>query len=248
MTAQKQKQPAFRNPFDDSEEQNTAQSPAPQTKKSGKFFTILGVITACILCTVGGIAARGSTTLFLEKRTMDGYLAPEDYILIREDTGKPVQNPRGINLQSMHSYDHGGMRTTYGIREGSSWEQFADAYADIHTDSISYYKNTPDSYSVDYSNSVYLTDPMTIAEFSRNYIETGEVNPETDRIYIDFDLYTDGFHLYYTEKELRDALDKYYDTPSILQPVTRYPRSSSFNMTVVFSPDRGVQYITSSYY
>ena len=248
MTAQKQKQPVFHNPFDDSEEEKTVRKPAPEPKKAGRFFTVLGVITACVICTAVGIAARQSTTLFVEKRTVDGYLAPEDYILVREDTGKPVQNARSLSLKHMHSYDNGGMRTTYGIREGSPWELFADAYSDIHADNITYYKNTPDSYSIDYSNSVYLTDPITIAEFNQKYVETGEVNPETDRIYVDFQLYTDGFHLYYTQKELNDALDKYYDTPALLQPVTQYPRSSSYNMTVVFSPDEGVQYITSSYY
>lgn len=248
MRAQEQNQPFFQNPFADSEEEKPAPAPAPKERKAGRFFMILGVITACLICTGLGMAARKETTLFLEKRTMEGYLAPEDYILINGESGKPVHSVRSLGYKTMHSWDEKGTMTNRGIKEGSSWEEFTDAYSDIHADSFTWYKNSPNSYTIDYSDSTYLLESMTLAEFDEKYRKSGEFNPETDRIYVEFELYTDGIHLYYTDEELSEALDKYYDSPWFLEPVAVYPRSSSFQMSVALSPENGVDYIVSSYY
>ncbi|MBR2760122.1 MAG: hypothetical protein IKD66_03030 [Solobacterium sp.] len=248
MRAQEQKQPETRNLFTDSEEETSTSAHSPKKRKGMGFFAVLGVITACFICTGVGMALRRDTALFLEKRTVDGYLAPEDYILISRDTGEPVQNVRSFRIKTMHTWDGSGLMTNRGIAEGSSWEEFVDAYSDVHADSFTYYKNSPDNYSVDYSDGIYLTEPMTIAEFSREYCGSGQFDPKTDRIYVNFELNTDGIRLYYTEQELREALDKYYDTPSVLQPFVSYPRASTFNMSFVISPKEGVQYISSSYY
>ena len=253
MKAQEMNQPSFRNPFDEEEENELktklhAKRAPKEHSAAGKVFMILGVITACVICMVLGMTVRNSTTLFLEKRTMEGYLAPEDYILLDKETGKPVHDVRTLSFKTMHSWDENGMMTNRGIRNGSSWDDFVDAYSDITADSFTYYKNSPNSYTVDYSDSIYLYEPMTVAEFEEQYRKTGEFDPETDRIYVDFELYTDGIHLYYTEEELQAALDKYYDSPFFIQPVAAYPRNNAFHMGITLSPEGGVEYIVSSYY
>jgi len=255
MPVQSQKKPEQKNPFSQDWEEKKKQSSQQSQKVAAsadvglkKFLMILGGVTACMISMLAGVSFRNENTLFLENRTMEGYLAPEDYILVDKTTGQPAQKVRSMHLKPMHSWDGNGMITNRGIGEGSTWQDVLDAYGDVHITSVTYYQNYIDNYSVDYSDALHVRESILLADFDREYVQTGQCDPERDKIFLHFELYHDGRHLYYSEKELNEAIDRYYDNPFHFDPVTPYPRDNDFELSFSLVPEEGVEYVATYYY
>lgn len=246
MPVQYQKRPEA-NDFRDAYEAEPQRSPKARNVKKplGKSLLLLLAIPLLCLSFFLGRMFREENTFFLEERTVDGYLSPQDYILVDEDTGEPGQKLRSLHLEHMSSSDY--MATNRGIRRGSSWQEVVDAYGDDHAVYISYTPDCLGADSIDHEKDVDVEGPVTVSEFNESYVKTGKCNPDTDRIYIEFELCHDGYHLYYTEEELQKAIDAYYDMPSFMHFKYPYPGWNNFELSISLYPGEGVTYISTYY-
>ena len=222
--------------------------PAGSAKKKPfriRWLLIIAVPLLCFITFAAGILMRNENTFFLENRTAEGYLTPQEYILVDEETGKPGQNLHSMNLQSMSSHDR--MMTSRYIQEGSSWKDVVNAYGDVHANRITYFPNADADASVSYKDGINVYGSMTLAEFDRDYVQTGRCDPDTDRIYVRFELWHDGYHLYYTEEEVNKAIEAYYKQKGLFQFKTPYPNHNNFEMIISIWPSEGVTSITTFY-
>lgn len=159
---------------------------------------------------------------------MEGYLSPVDYILVDEVSGKPVQNLHALFHPAMSSLDH--MITNRGIRTGSSWQDVLNAYGEFTVRSITFHPGCKDLRSIRYDNAVFVNEPMKLSEFETKYVLSGLCNPNTDRIYISFELPHDGFRLYYPPEEQNNANS----------------HKKAFRLSISCLADKGVNYISAS--
>ena len=132
MPAEIQEKPSVK-PMDKTEydSMETPVSKGTKPDRNTGFLKVFCVIVVCLFCLIAGNLVRSNSTLFLEHRTENGYLAPEEYILVDSKTGKPGQNVRTIGLHSMSTNHEYRMRTTRGIGKGSSWQEVVDAYGQM---------------------------------------------------------------------------------------------------------------------
>ena len=192
-----------------------------------KYYTA-GIIALCILSILLGIYMRTETTVFMERRALDGYLPAEEYVLEREDSGRPVQNIRSFAYRdTLSTVGNGaGLETSRGIRPGSSWEDVVDAYGDLRTRDIQVYKKDSD-------NALLLKGGMTICEFDEAYVKTGKVNFSEDDVGIRFSFSTDGKKICYNSSEEERLYQEY--TNKLLH--TKDLSLNEFCMSIVFLHD-----------
>ena len=141
MPAQTQNKPSTQQ-MDEMEYDSAAEkTAAPAGRPVNKGLSILktaGIITACVVALLAGTILRFNSTLFLEHREEEGFLTPEEYILVDPETGEPGQIIRTIGLHPMHTWDGNGMETMRGIGHGSSWQDVVDAYGDVYAYRINF--------------------------------------------------------------------------------------------------------------
>ena len=246
-------------------EEETGQAQKPSAKKNRKTAgsdkkkpfqmtagkgILIGAI--CLSCLAGGAALR-NTTLFLEHRSVDQYLPVEEYVLKDQETGNYTQNIRSLDLKNEYVYSSRSSykMTSRGIKVGDSWNDFMNAYGDIHADSIYVHRVGEDGY-VSYSNedSLYIGESILLNEFQKQYIDTGKVDPDRDEITVVFRVDTDGFRLFYNESELDRVYDEYFQHP-LRHPFRSYPDFKTFTLDLTFRPgtyydvdSSGLEYIS----
>ncbi len=254
MPAQTQNKPENDSTFVSEEE--TAEASSPRTAKKKRRLPAIPLILSafiCIAALAGGRYLRTRSTLFLEKRSVDGYLPVEEYVLNETATGEPAQNVRGLKYERLYTFDPVSpmYESSRGIRPGDSWETFVDAYGDVTASSIYTYRYGADGkYDYDYE-SIDIYDPITIRSFHEQYVKTGIVDLQYDSISVYFRAETDGVKIYYTEEEIRNYHHKFYSTPHFL---TQYDGLRSFELGFQFEPpvttgntENVLDYLTSDY-
>ena len=213
----------------------------PAEKKNKKLF-VLGIIAICVLSLLFGVYMRTETTVFMEHKTSEGYLPAEEFVLSRQDTGKPAQDIRSLAFRDMDSTanNNNGYVTSRGIGPGSTWQEFLEAYGDIETKDIQIVNENAQK---DETN---LIKGLTVREFDEKYVKTGEVVPGKDTIGIRFSFFTDGKKICYNDKELEQYYEEY-----VKKGIARKdPVLNEFVLTVVFEPvfdEKDTVYWISSY-
>ena len=222
---------------------------------SGKIFRGAGIAALCLLFLEGGIHLRSDTTLFLEKKTQDGCLPAEEYVLCDPETGQPVRALRSFQFQSDLVYDGGRqvLKTSRGIAPGSTWQEFLDAYGDVTLYSIYAIPYGPDGREDWDAEGIYLYEPVTVREFDQKYIQSGIIDPDSWRIDAEFRVLSDGVHLYYQPREQEAVMSRYYS--SFWNDLVGRPRPRRLVLRFDFVPaadrDReysGVDTISNDYY
>ncbi len=194
---------------------------------------------AVLIATVLAVSIRfayNSSTLFLEDRQVDGYLTIEDYVFYQN--GEAMQNVRTTNFNDdyISKYSGTGITTSRGITYGDSWEDFVEAYGDVHCEYIWYRHVEPNGErSYDFEETQFPdTSGMTIAEFDKRYIQTGEIDLNENSISVVFRAEYGGNKVMYTEREVDEFLDEYYSSWHDL--VHTFERRGSFRMYFDFDP------------
>ena len=252
MPAQSQSRPSTTDELEElvqnlqSDEKRTQTSNAANSWDR-RFFRLILVIVLCVICFRAGIALRHERSFHLNHDVRDGYLSPMDYVLVDSSTKEPGQQLFTLNLRSMSSVDDPSLMTTKGIQNGSSWQDIVDAYGEITVSSITYNPDCYDLSTINYANDVTVSEPMTIAEFDRNYVQTGLCNPDTDRIYMRFELFHDGYHLYYSRQELDSKSPSSDDLPWYLRLAGPLPKDHKYELSISLLPGKGVNYISTYY-
>lgn len=231
--------------YESPEETKTVSSGRP-VKKWVSALKTAGIIAACTVSLLAGYILRFNTTLFLEHREEEGYLAPEEYILVDPETKEPGQNVRTIGIHSMHTWDGNGMETMRGIGHGSSWQDVVDAYGDVYAYRINY--QPYDSGEYDYSKNIRIDGPIKVSDFNEQYVKTGLCNPDTDRICIRFQFWHDTMNIYYTEEEQQNSGTRQNHTPWYLIPVAPRSPDRDFELSISLIPDEGVEYASTFYF
>ncbi len=206
-------------------------------KKDRKYYMkrFIAVLAATVLA-VSARAAYNSTTLFLEDRSVDGYLSVEDYVFYED--GEAVQNVRSMHFEDdyISKYSNEGVTTSRGITYGSSWEEFVEAYGDDRCDYIWYRHVTKDgNRNYQFEDTQFPdTDGMKISDFDRQYIKSGEIDLNENSITVVFSVDYGGNKLFYTPKEKDEYIDEYYS--SWHEMVHTFSRHGSFRMYFDFDP------------
>ena len=249
MPAQTQNKPSSQQmdemEYDSAEEKKA--TPARRPVNNGlSFLKTAGIVAACVVALLAGTILRFNSTLFLEHREEEGFLTPEEYILVDPETGEPGQNIRTIGLHPMHTWDGTGLETVRGIGHGSSWQDVVDAYGDVYAYRINYQPYSNGEY--DYSKNVRIDGPIKVSDFDEQYVKTGLCNPDTDRIYIRFQLWHDTVHVYYTEEEQQSPAARQNNTPWYLIPIVPNSADRDFELTISTIPEEGVEYASTFYF
>jgi len=213
-----------------------AQSKQP-VKKDRKYY--LKRFTAILCATILAVSVRtayNSSTLFLEDRSVDGYLSVEDYVFYQD--GEAMQNVRSLSFDDdyISRYSDEDITTSRGIKYGNSWEDFVKAYGDVRCEYIWYRHVTKDgnkNYAFE-ETQFPDTDGMKIADFDRQYIQSGEIDLNENNITVVFSVDYGGNKLYYTPAEKDEFLDEYYS--SWHEMVHTFQRRGSFRMYVDYDP------------
>ena len=216
MPAQTQKEPSRINPFEESEDrkQSKQQKGSARKKKEAKPLRPVQIaiaVFACAASLITGRYLRHNSTLFMEHRTLDGYLPVEEYILNYSDTGEPTQNVRSLHLDSYRAYGvNSGYETSRGIRTGDSWKDFVEAYGDETIYSVYTYRYKGDGY-VDWDyDRPYFDGTYTVRQFDEKFVQTGVIDPVQDGIDLEFCVETDGIKLMYSDSEKGNYYHSYY--------------------------------------
>lgn len=249
MPAQTQNRQTSAHPADEFEESSAANGTASKGRKANRgisFIKVFLIIIACVFSLLAGNILHFNSTLFLEHREEEGYLLPEEYILVDSDTGEPGQNVRTIGLHSMHTWHGNGMRTARGIGEGSSWQDVVDAYGDVYAHTISYQPGFTGEY--DYSKDVRIDGPIKLSDFNEQYVKTGLCNPDTDRIWIRFQFWHDTINIYYTEEDAKNSKSRKSSAPWYIAPMIPDDPDRDFELTISLVPNEGVEYVSSFFF
>ena len=237
MAVQTQKEEKRINPFEQEEDTVSSSQRNKQKRKAEKRKGIplaLGIFL-CLLALIGGRYLRSNTTLFLENRTVKGFLPVEEYVFKNKDSGTPVQNPRTFHYDSYYVYNtHRQLyETSRGIAPGASWDEFVAAYGDATASSV-YTNRYDENGEIDWDyRSVGVSEQITVKEFDEQYVKTGTVDLSRDSITISFNLDTDGMKLYYS---LDEAWDEYQHN-RFRHLFSSSPNTKSFNLSFCFEPD-----------
>ena len=230
-------------------------SSKPNGRRSLSVPAIVAGCVICVLCAFGGAYMRETSTLFVKDRPAEGYLPVQEFMLVDGETGKEVQHVKDLQFRDAHAFygDDSGLITSRGLKTGDSWETFVEAYGDETASSV-YITPTDENGDYDYSNSTYITDEMTVKEFDDAYVKTGRVNPRNDEISVTFTAYTDGYTVFYGEKERSRFVSRYYRKNWLSHPLTDHADYGEYEMEFSFSPDtesafthNGLQYISTTY-
>lgn len=239
MAVQTQSEEKRINPF---EEEETSGSPKKSRKasmkKPGKPLhpgRVVAGIFACALALFAGRWLRYDTTLFMEHRTLNGYLPVEEYMLNYSDTGEPVQNVRSFRLNRYGVYDYNsGYETSRGIETGDSWEEFVEAYGDVTINSV-YTPYFKDDGMIDWDQETeyYYDKTMTVREFDEQHVRNGTFDPARQGIDLEFEVETDGVKVLYSEDEKNNYIHNYLSS----HPFGFYPRTRNIYLEFTFTPE-----------
>ena len=237
MAVQAQQETKRINPFesDEAPKQSAGKkrsSPKKETKPLRPFRIGIAVL-ACIVSLAVGRHLRYGTTLFMEHRTAPGYLPIEEYVLNYSDTGEPTQDVRTFHYDSYGIYREGdGYETSRGIAIGSTWEKFVEEYGDETIYSASSHRYKDDGYIDWDTEGRYYYTPCTVKEFDEQYVRSGEIDPSTDGIDIEFDAETDGFRVMYSQTE-KDRFARDFRRSHVIRS---YPDTRRFYLEFNFTP------------
>ena len=217
-------------------EYTAVRKPEQRKKKHtlGKVFAG----AAAIAVTLTGMVFYNRTPAFADTAAPEGYLPLEEYLYLDEDgnTHGSLMNP--FYEGDWFYYGEGDQyTTTKGITVGDSWNDFVEAYGEYRAYSISVLpeESIPwDEQPDDYYDTHYF-DYMSIAEFDREYIQSGKVDLSENTIYVEFVVYVHGRTVAYTEKDYERILDEHYGNNmpngSVLDP-----RLQRYCLEFTFSP------------
>ncbi len=237
MPVQTQKEPTRINPFEQSEEPKQSKpQKKPAKKKEVKPLRPVQIaigIFACAASLITGRYLRHNSTLFLEHRTLDGYLPVEEYVLNYSDTGQPTQNVRSLHLDTYRAYGvNSGYETSRGIETGDSWEDFVEAYGDETVYSVYCYRYKEDGYiDWDYDRP-YFDGTFTVRQFDEKYVQTGVIDPTQDGIDLEFCVETDGIKLMYSDSEKNNFYHSYSRSH-----LSSYPDTKRIYLEFEFKPE-----------
>ena len=216
-------------------------------KPQHKGLLVFGAVALCFLSLWGGYALRTKTTLFLEHRTLDGYLPAEEYVLYQIDDHEPVQKLRTFHYDDYYAfsyYNNYNLETSRGLKPGDSWDDFVDLYGDITCESINAVPVDEDGIpDYDLNQNISIYDPITIRQFHEQYVEPGIIDLSSWYINVDVRIQTDGIHLYYSYQE--------YNSP-FRHILRTYPNHGLLYLSFDFTPNEAgpgtLYYLTSAYY
>lgn len=207
----------------------TVRKSAPKEKRRFPFGKLAAAVVL-IATAFTGMQFYNKTTLFADKQPAPaGYLSLEDYTLIDEN-GNALQNTDSLFNEDAWIYygDGQSYTTTLGIAPGDSWETFVETYGDYTANTISAYP-IDDSHIGNPSESFWddhYFSYMKIADFDRDYIQTGILSLAENDIYVTFEVQVYGRTVAYTEAEYEDLIDRHYGSSfpdgSILDPYIQY--------------------------
>ncbi|MBQ8067599.1 MAG: hypothetical protein IJ201_04535 [Solobacterium sp.] len=237
MAVQTQQETKRFNPFesDDDSKQNKGKKQTAQKKEAKPLrpFQIGIAVLACIVSLAVGRHLRYGTTLFMEHRTLDGYLPIEEYVLNYSDNHEPTQDVRTVHFDSYNIYserDH--YETSRGIKYGSTWEEFVEAYGDETIYSASSHPYKEDGYIDWDAEGQYFNGIYTVRQFDEQFVKTGQIDPSTDGIDLEFDAETDGFKIMYSDSEK----ERYYRDFDHSHVLRSYPNTRRFYLEFDFKP------------
>ena len=236
MAVQTQTETSRVNPIEEEEETVASRKTRKAAKKKPAkpmrpWQVVLGIV-GCAAALFLGRYLRYDTTLFMEHRTLNGYLPVEEYMLNYSDTKEPTQNVRSFHLDRYSVYDvNSGYETSRGIRIGDSWDSFVEAYGDMTMD-YAYTTRYREDGSIDWDyDSPYFRGTYTVREFDEKFVKTGEIDPVKDGIEVDFRVETDGMKIFYSNDEQNNYYHSY--TNSHLS----YPNTRDIYLDFTFAPE-----------
>ena len=189
----------------------TAERKEPARKKK-PFGKILAGILA-IAAAGTGILFYNRTPLFADTTAPEECLPLNEYLLLDENGNKEGSLMNPFYEGDWYYYgDEAPHYTTRGITAGDSWDDFVREYGNYTAYSISIYPEEYIPYDEqpdDYYDTHYFYY-MNVAEFDREYIQSGKVDLSENEIYVDFSVYVYGRHTAYTENEYDTILDLHY--------------------------------------
>ena len=236
VQTQKETRPVSPPETDETPNIGTEKKAAGKNKEAAPLRPLrIGIAAlACIAALAVGRHLRYGTTLFMEHRTMPGYLPIEEYPLNYSDSGEPTQDVRTFHydLYSIYS-ERDGYETSRGITYGSTWDEFVEAYGDETIYYIYTHRYKEDG-TVDWdTDTPYYSDRYTVREFDRRHVQTGEIDPSEYGIAIEFHAETDGVRLLYSPED-GDRYLKEYRRSHLFRS---FPDTRSFTLEFVFRPE-----------
>lgn len=246
MSTQKQEENRT-NLFEEEEEETVKAEPSFTKNRSTKqkkeqpvknkkyYMRRFWILLAAAALVFGVRTVYNGSTLFLEERTLDGYLPVEEYVLYQD--GEAMENVRSLSYEGAYTgayYDE-GITTSRGVKIGDSWETFVEAYGDVRCEYIWYQpvSSKDDIYTLDTAE-YPDADWMTIADFDREYVQSGKIDPGQNRINVIFSADYGGNEIYYSEEEIDAYRDRYYSAWHDLAHT--FERSGQFQMYFTFVP------------
>ena len=230
MSYQTQNRPESRTSFEEEPGQTAASSGKTKPQQSNTL-RILAVILISVLCFFAGVFLRTRTGDPFRIAADPGRLPLTEYVLRDCSTKEPVQEYRVSGFRDTYTftfsiYDY---ETSRGIKIGSSWNDFVEAYGDVYI----YEASSGDTL-------IHPDTPLTLQEFHDTYVKSGQMDPAAADLEITFMTGTDGRHLYYTDGDMLRAKNNYEHMPGIFKPVLEEDeRPSRFWLEFSFVPKDG---------
>lgn len=166
-----------------------------------------------IVCALGWMLLMNYTPVFLKSRTAsEGYLSYPEYILV-DQSGRQVSSVNGLSFPEAYTSEYdSSLQTSRGLKPGDSWDRFAELYGDCMANSISAYEPDTPTEKMDsaYTDLHYQT-LMRVADFDRDYIQSGVLPADKNEISVTFLAATRGSRILYTQNELNNDWDDEYD-------------------------------------
>ena len=199
-------------------------SQLPNKQKSIKPF-VIGAAVVLTIAFMFYIHVKNDTTMFMEHRASDGHLPAEEFVLSRQDTGKPTQDIRTLtfnNIGATADSNDNKYVTSRGIGPGSTWQEFVDAYGDVEM------KDIQVATKEIREDGTSLLKGYTPRTFDEKFVKSGQVVPGEDIMVIRFSFYTNGDKVWYSDAELRQYYEGHAHTNST--------SISEYVLTITFEP------------
>ncbi|MBO7703760.1 MAG: hypothetical protein J6S26_04870 [Solobacterium sp.] len=233
---QEQYEPKQQNNLSDEAEETEEKELQAPAKKKPKLLLFLVTAAIAVLCVMNGRYVRENTTLFMNDRTPEGYLPLKEYELIDPETGEVIQKVRGTSYNDIYAFGYSQTQyvTSRGIGNGSSWDEFVEAYGDCRSEFI--FASPALSISGNRETEKYFCYDMTVREFDEQYIKSGIINPQYYTIHISFGVYTDGFNVQYDIGGMLENREAYSEQRKFLRRGQETPVEGVFSLTFSIDP------------
>lgn len=237
---QEQNAPQKTSPFleDEADHAPAVTKYPPKQKPASRVLVFLMAAVLSALCFMSGRYVRENTTLFMNDKTPEGYLPLTEYALFDPTTGKPVQNVRGFTYEDRYAYDYSSTQyiTSRNIANGSSWEDFVEAYGDCTAESI---LATPElKITGNKAKETFWDTSLTVREFDERYIQSGQIDLRYYNLSILFEVYTDGYNVHYDIESSLESQDAYNNQPQILHLGKETPVEGVFSLSFLIEPNK----------